>query len=86
MWRKFDPSKRLLNPWMSDDTLVVQHVSEKACPRTGKTITVQADLVHVDGTLLYQAVKPGCDVVGIKPQVDIGRMAWAIKCNAHLCA
>lgn len=86
MWRPYDPSKPLLKRWMSDDTLVVQHVTEKPCPRTGKTITVQADLMHVDGTLLYQSVKPGCEVLGMKPQHEISRMAWAIKCNAHVLA
>lgn len=86
MWRKFNPSKPLLKSWMSDDTLVVSHVTERACPNTGKTITTQADLMHVDGTILYQAVKPGAEIMGMEPQLVISQMGWAIKCNAHMLA
>lgn len=84
MWRKHNPAKPLLQAWMPDDAIVVQHITERACATTGKTITVQAALMHVDGTLLYQAVKPGAEVIGMKPQFEIASMAWAIKCNAAM--
>jgi hypothetical protein len=69
--------------WMGSDVIAFIRTSERICYERRATIVTQCDLVHVDGTLLYRGVKPG-EEKGLGVQIEVGAMAWAIKCNAAM--
>ncbi len=69
--------------WMGKDVIAFMQVTERMDEKRGAVMVSQCDLVHVDGTLLYQGVKLG-EEKGLSVQVEVSAMGWAINCNAHM--
>ncbi|NDI85067.1 hypothetical protein [Undibacterium crateris] len=69
--------------WMSDNALTFMRVNEYFCSKRRATVVTQCDLVHADGTLLYQGVKAS-EEKALGVQKEVGAMAWAIQCNTDV--